>query len=241
MRSANMQALTKDMQTRWPGMVIYGVGDAAHRLHPSDHNEDDTPGSWSEQTDSDNVPEHRAIDCMVTAGFTKSEANAFVRRLVSDHASQSRLHYVIWLDGIWSRSTGWSRASYSGGYHSHVHVSGIASDDENAASWPIVYAESTSGPYLHRVWPRYMPTNHYFGHIKGSNASHGGYYSQEQSDIKWIQDRLNKLGYNAGSVDGIFGDRTKQAVSSWQRALYSHLTTRYGEVWSDDWKRLFTY
>lgn len=244
MRALNMQALTNDMKNRWPGMTIYGIGDAAHQGHPSDHNEDDTAGSNPEQSDSDSNPEHRAIDCMVTAGFTKAEADAFVRRLVADAPSQRRLNYVIWQDGIWSRNTGWNRAAYNGEFHSHVHVSGLAADDENASPWPIVYASGGSGPsepHLRRSWPSYVPTNEYFGHISGPNASHGGYYAKEQPDIRAIQDRLNKLGYNAGAVDGIFGNQTKSAVSRWQSALYAHLTTRYGEVWTDDWQRLFTY
>jgi hypothetical protein len=244
MRAANMQSLTNDMKVRWPGMTIYGVGDDDHRLHASDHNEDDTPGSRAEQSDADSVPEHRAIDCMVTAGFTKSEAAAFVYRLVADAPSQRRLNYVIWQDGIWSRNSGWNRRPYDGEFHSHVHVSGLASDDENTANWPIVFASGGSGPTaprLRRQWPSFIPTNEYFGHIKGPAKSHGGYYAKERPDIQAIQERLNFLGYNAGAVDGVFGDRTKQAVTAWQRALYSSQTSRYGEVWTDDWKRLFTY
>src|SRR4026207_1337896 len=140
MRAANIQSLTNDMKVRWPGMTIYGVGDDDHRLHASDHNEDDTPGSRAEQSDTDSVPEHRAIDCMVTAGFTKSEAAAFVYRLVADAPSQRRLNYVLWQDSIWSRNSGWNRQPYDGEFHSHVHVSGLASDDENTANWPIVFA-----------------------------------------------------------------------------------------------------
>lgn len=243
MRAPNMQSLTNDMKTRWPGMTIYGIGDDAHKLSTSDHNEDDTPGSKSEQWDSDNIPEHRAIDGMLTASFTEAEAEAFVQRLVADPASQRRLSYVIWKNGIWSRNYGWQRQHYNGEYHSHVHISGLASDDENTSNWPIVFAAAGSGPvpHLRRQWPSFIPKNEYFGHINGPNASHGGYYTREQDDIRAIQTRLNALGYNVGLVDGIFGDRTKSGTAVWQKALFSHLTTRYGEVWTDDWQRLFTY
>ena len=33
-----------------------------------------------------------------------------------------------------------------------------------------------------------------------------------------LQDALNYLGYNVGSIDGIFGTRTKNAVISFQNA-----------------------
>lgn len=113
---------------------------------------------------------------------------------------------------------------------------------ENVSAWrsrtgvvtPVV-------PYLHRPWPTYMPRNHYFGLKSGPNESHGGYYPNERPDISAIQARLSVLGYKPGPVDGDFGPMTKAAVTRWQQAKYSHTTTRYGEVWSDDWVHLFTY
>lgn len=35
---------------------------------------------------------------------------------------------------------------------------------------------------------------------------------------KWIQTKLNNLGYNCGAADGIFGQNTKNAVIAFQRA-----------------------
>jgi hypothetical protein len=29
-------------------------------------------------------------------------------------------------------------------------------------------------------------------------------------------------------------------VAAWQRAKYAQQTSRYGEIWSDDWARLFS-
>ena len=37
-------------------------------------------------------------------------------------------------------------------------------------------------------------------------------------DIRALQEQLNKLGYNCGTVDGIFGDKTKAGVISFQTA-----------------------
>lgn len=107
----------------------------------------------------------------------------------------------------------------------------------------------TTGPYLRRAWPGYMGNGWvYFGLASGPECSHGGYYQNERADVKAIQQRLIVLGYvpgitnpNSSWADGIFEQPTKDAVTRWQRDRYAPLTTRYGEVWSDDWARLFTY
>ncbi|MGA5306523.1 hypothetical protein [Micromonospora taraxaci] len=139
-RAANMQALTNDVKRQWPGVVVYGIGDTAHKTRPSGHNEDDTKGSKPELEDSDNRPEHRAIDIMIGKAFTKVDADALVARLVSDPKARARLYYVIWDGYIWSRSNGWRKTRYTGSdqHRDHVHGSGWAADDENTASWPAV-------------------------------------------------------------------------------------------------------
>lgn len=91
-----------------------------------------------------------------------------------------------------------------------------------------------------RPWPSYMPFNQWFGDINGPNASHGGYYANERGDVAQIQVRLAALGYTeVGAADGEFGPKTIAAVSRWQRERYAELTTYYGQVWADDWSRLF--
>lgn len=139
MRARNMQALTDDTQQRHPGVTIYGVGDAPHRLRISDHNEDDTPGSKAAQTDADNIPEHRAIDVMLGPHFTKAQADAYVADLLADPAALARLIYIIFNGDIWERKNGWERRDQVGDQHTdHVHLSGYAPDDENSAGWPAV-------------------------------------------------------------------------------------------------------
>src|SRR4026207_2376336 len=220
MRATNMQALTNDLKNRYPGVVVYGIGDDDHKLVYSDHNEDDTPGSRASQSDSDDVPEHRAIDVMLGPVFTKAEADALVAKMVGYAATKQRLYYIIWNHRIWSRSNSWNAAAYEGSnpHTDHPHFSGWAADDENASSWPVVFSASGSGPTpprLHRQWPLYMPSNHYFGLITGPNASHGGYYASERPDVSAIQSRLNALGFSVGTADGIFGARAKSGGSGW--------------------------
>ncbi|MEU7771217.1 hypothetical protein AB0C44_07815 [Micromonospora taraxaci] len=139
-RAANMQALTSDVRREYPGVVVYGIGDTAHKARASDHNEDDTAGSKAAQSDPDGRPEHRAIDIMVRGPFSKAAADALVARLVADPKARARLFYIIWNGYIWSRSNGWKKTRYTGSdqHTDHVHVSGWAADDESTASWPAV-------------------------------------------------------------------------------------------------------
>ncbi|MEV4212913.1 hypothetical protein [Micromonospora sp. NPDC049662] len=142
MRAANMQALTADVKRRWPGVVVYGVGDAAHQERASDHNEDDTAGSKAAQSDPDGRPEHRAIDVMLGPSFSKADADALVTRVLADPEARSRLYGVIWHGSQWWRSNGWARQARTTDPHTdHIHFSGLASDDENTASWPAVAGE----------------------------------------------------------------------------------------------------
>lgn len=137
MRAKNIQTLTDQLKAKFKGVTIYGIGDAAHKLRISDHNEDDTPGVRAEQSDSDNIPEHRAIDVMVGPSFTRTDAVELVGELVNNSSNQKRLHYVIWDGGIWSQKTNWVRHDYDGEnkHRDHPHVSGLASDDDNTTPW----------------------------------------------------------------------------------------------------------
>lgn len=97
---------------------------------------------------------------------------------------------------------------------------------------------------LQRAWPTYMPYTEWFGDYRGGDESHGGApgYEHERPDVAAIQSRLAALGYTeVGPADGWFGPNTIKAVTRWQSENYAALTTYYGQVWADDWSRLFTY
>lgn len=137
MRSKNMQRLTDQLKVRYPGVVIYGIGDEAHKKSASGHNEDDTPGSKPEQEDPDNKPEHRAIDVMIGISFAARSAAALVVVLTTVPANQRRLLYVIFDGWIYRARNGWIREPYSGSdkHRDHPHVSGTWQDDENTSDW----------------------------------------------------------------------------------------------------------
>lgn len=143
MRAKNMQALTNDIAREFPGVVIYGIGDDAHKKQISGHNEDDTPGVRAELQDADNVPEHRAIDVMLGPHFSANQAEALVKRILSDQAARNRLYYIIWNHREWSRTNGWKQVPHEDDPHTdHVHFSGWVDDDDDTAGWPDVHGTS---------------------------------------------------------------------------------------------------
>jgi hypothetical protein len=95
----------------------------------------------------------------------------------------------------------------------------------------------------HAAWP--LPPDHYFGLISGPKESHGGFFVWERPYVKSIQRRLIELGYVPGVqdvdsdwADGVFQRPTKDAVAAWQHDKWEAQTTRFGEVWKDDWTHL---
>lgn len=67
----------------------------------------------------------------------------------------------------------------------------------------------------------------------------GGYplvrYGNKGVYVAVLQDALNSLGYNAGAIDGIFGNNTRNAVLRYQRARG---LTQDGIVGCNTWKTL---
>jgi hypothetical protein len=90
-------------------------------------------------------------------------------------------------------------------------------------------------------WP--LPRDHYFGLITGPAKSHGGINASERANVKLIQQALINKGYagrvSAGWADGKYEQATKDAVTRFQRAEMPR-TTRFGEVWWDDWAKLLS-
>lgn len=96
-------------------------------------------------------------------------------------------------------------------------------------------------PYTPPPCPFGLPAGHYYGTIAGPAKSHGGFYAHEQPAVRWIQVRMQELGYapkTPGWADGKYEQPTVNAVAAWQRARHAKTTSRYGEVWADDWQNL---
>jgi len=212
MRAANMQALTEDLQNKYAGIVVYGIGDAAHKLEASDHNEDDTAGVMTEQTDSDTNPEHRAIDAMLTGAFTAAECEALIQRMLKDPATLARLYYIIYNRRIWSSTHGWVERHYDGSnpHTDHGHFDGLASDDENGAHWPIVF-NAPANPM-----PPATPSTGYL-----QLGSGGTNVTRVQQFLRQVFPAYRwSVNVERGvliGVDGVFGPQTQAWVKEFQR------------------------
>lgn len=136
MRSKNLAVFTSELKVRYPGIIIFGIGNDAHKLHTSDHNEDDTVGSRAAQSDADSIPEHRAIDVMLGSAFSRSQANSLIQEILANPRLLKRLWYINFENYQWSRSNGWVRGNNSDDPHpDHIHFSALAADDDNTSPW----------------------------------------------------------------------------------------------------------
>lgn len=214
MRAANMQALTEDLQNKYAGIVIYGIGDAAHQAEVSDHNEDDTPGVRTDQTDADNVPEHRAIDAMLTGAFTAAEAENLVQRMLADDATKARLYYIIYNRRIWSSSSGWVQNYYGGSnpHTDHVHFDGLASNDEDGSHWPVVFNQPANPMPPANPLP---PSSYLRIGSGGTNVTRVQQFLRSVFPAyRWSVNV--RRGVLIG-VDGVFGPQTDAWVKEFQR------------------------
>lgn len=201
-RARNVQKLGDEVKAKHPGVVVYGVGDEAHKTRPSAHNEDDTRGSKPNQEDSDTKPEHRAIDVMVGKAFTKADGDALVGHLLKYH--KGRLNGIIWYGKQWWRSTGFKEQPRTTDQHKdHVHIEGVASDDDNAASW---FSGGSGGGIGVAINAMFC--------AKGDQGE----------VVQFWQVALKQAGYYTGAEDGDYGDLTAKAVGLARKAVNSSVT-----------------
>lgn len=58
----------------------------------------------------------------------------------------------------------------------------------------------------------------------------------KEDDVKTVQKALNQLGFKVGSVDGIFGDKTKNGVTAYQK--FKNINPQNGTVNQETWDAL---
>lgn len=68
--------------------------------------------------------------------------------------------------------------------------------------------------------PDYRPETYRGPKVRGNSKSHA------TKGRASVQRRLNQLGYNAGPVDGVYGDQTRAAMASFQRRIGDRATGR---------------
>ena len=210
MRSKNMQVLTGQVKAKRPGVTIYGIGDKAHQLEVSGHNEDDTPGVRAEDQDSDNVPEHRALDVMIDSKFTSEDAAALYNDLSANPDNQKRLLYVIYNRHIRSASRNWTERPYEGSnpHLDHVHISGEADDDANEDPWYLSeWGSAPSNPSTPSV-PLQLEVDGKLGpktisrwqQVMGTPVD-GKIDAKDSALVRAVQIHLNQFGFRL-AVDG---------------------------------------
>lgn len=135
----NLESLGNTIQSVFPNrdQTSDGAwGDAAHKLSPSGHNLDDTPGSLSETDDADYLPELRAIDVdsdLRHPRITMTDVVEAIRK----SGERNRLYYIIYRGRICGTWTGWEWVTYTGsnGHYEHAHFSGWPVSDEDSRVW----------------------------------------------------------------------------------------------------------
>ncbi len=100
------------------------------------------------------------------------------------------------------------RTDSSGGHRDNKNVSGLGSYHYHCGGYPA---------HLHKngVCP-------YSSSAKTSSSSSSSSYTKktgkyyQSSVVKKVQKKLNKLGYDCGKADGIYGTKTKNAIKNFQ-------------------------
>ena len=65
-----------------------------------------------------------------------------------------------------------------------------------------------------------------FGNGSALAAAHGRHSSANAEQVRQVQQKLNDIGYHAGSVDGVLGPQTESALRQFQRARNLDATGR---------------
>jgi len=87
-----------------------------------------------------------------------------------------------------------------------------------------------------------LATGHCYGLLTGPANCHGGFFVEERAAIATVRGRLQELGYapgEAGWAAGLFEQPTADAAAAWQALNMPRVTALPGQVWGDDWAKLF--
>lgn len=174
--------LRSQLRAKYPGVVIYWIGDPAHQGRPSDHNPE-ADGSVD------------AIDVMVGPHFSESQADELVNTLV--HFHDWRISYIIWKRRIWKYSTGWKTYNGSDPHTNHIHISRNDVQENNTNPWSLVIPRRVVKVFEFTVkMPEYK---------QGDNDDDFPGYNM----IARIQ---KLCGFTGKDVDGDWGPKTTEGI-----------------------------
>ena len=202
-----LETLRAEVEERWPGTVIWALGDAAHAARASDHNPGDdpaTPGNDVVVTAIDIVSDHASV--------------------VWDHllaTKDDRVEYIIHKGHKSGTEWGWGVSAYTGPnpHDGHIHVSvGRGTDGhptradlyDDPAPWGISDAKPAPKPK-----PKPKPTDWTTEVIMSLPTLRKG---DEGPDVRRLQGLCHAAGQVRSAIDGDFGSKTERDVKAFQKA-----------------------
>ena len=105
------------------------------------------------------------------------------------------------------------RTDGNGGHHDNRNVSGLGNYHYHCGGYPAHLHENGVCPYASGTSSTSVSSDSAAGNTGSSSNSN----SVSKNTIKKVQKRLNKLGYDCGTPDGIMGSKTKKALKKFQR------------------------
>lgn len=239
------------------------IGDAAHSSRTSDHNPDSNGIVCAMDITHDPINGLTAdkLSDVLFASRDRRIAYIIANRLITTPSGTGSGNY-----GPWTRYNG--ENPHTKHVHISI-LHGTYANDVSKWNLPDLGSKKPSIPekpptvvppkpakiYQGKPIPAIIArgTQNYFGSISGPTESKGGYNVVERPLIKMLQQRLIACGFVPAVTsvystwaDGIFdtpADRpgqgaTSQAVARFQRAHMPN-TQYFGQVWWDDWQKLF--
>ena len=173
------------------------VGDQAHASGVSGHNPDRT--GRAEYRDGDALDEVRAID--VDRDLAPGSATDWMELVVQHLVKKARsgqyvpFRYIIYKGRIWSRTDGWKTRTYTGAnrHDKHAHLSGDYTQAADNWAGSLGLASLRGGT--------------------GLEDSMFVKFGDTGEAVKHLQYRLHYLGYPHGAADGVYGQKTADALA----------------------------
>lgn len=193
-------------RTQWkaehPNATVYWIADSNHSTNPrvTQHAPDDGKSGGP----GDTIGEVDAVDVMPGNGVTAADLNTLFNTLYAER--DSRIFYVIHGDKIFSSVTQpWVIREYTGDYHSHVHISVLDNYENNPTEWKL--SDTPLKWNYVALSDVHLPEQLSLGM---DDAAYGGYNHVHRAQLLLnYQEKKNPL-----SVDGIYGPKTRNKVSS---------------------------
>lgn len=202
---------------------------------------------WSTYRPDDYYPDHRdgdGGDFGVSRGpglrGNKHLGNRLIKKLLKWHKMDLiHVRSIIFWRRRWTPSRGWHRYRGSFPHVCHVHV-WLASDSPCISPTPGKNTtKHVAGGHDLPTYPLAQVHGHqaWYGPKTGPVWQRSGYYSAtDRHHIRRIQARLRQQGYMRVVIDGLYGPKTRKAVTAYQK---KHKLTPDGLVGPKTWKTLF--